>query len=270
MPFLTLENSSYAGEPVYLYEFRRGTLRDYLASADRDIIAGSIVFKSAAISSNGFTQKGEAVTDNCVLEMPDNTNLAAWFAYTAPSDTVYVVIRRFHYGDTESAVVWIGTVVSVDSATLGKVTVNCQPVAISLKRKGLRMTWQRGCQHALYDNNCRVDKTKYAQTTTVAVVGPATITLTDAPPATGWMAGGFMEFSVGVDTIERRLIDSWSGAEYQLYGNMDGFYVGQTVTVYPGCQRTSIWCDTAFGNILNYGGFQYMPSRTPYSGDPIF
>jgi hypothetical protein len=42
------------------------------------------------------------------------------------------------------------------------------------------------------------------------------------------------------------------------------------VTLYPGCKRTSIWCDTFFHNMSNFGGFQWLPNRSPYDGDSVF
>jgi uncharacterized phage protein (TIGR02218 family) len=270
MPFLELENSNYGGSPIYLYEFRRGNIFERLSSSDQDVLAGANTFTSTAITNAGFAQKGEAVTDTVTLDMPDSTQLAAWFAYTPPSDTVYVLIRRFHYGDSESVVVWIGTVTSVDNSAPGKVTANCTQVAVSLKRAGLRLAWQRQCQHALYDGQCKVDKAAHAFNTTISAITAPLIFTTDNPPEGQWFAGGFMEYLIGPDTYERRLIDVWDGNQFLMYGNEDGFTVGQAVTLYPGCQRTSVWCDTVFGNMLNYGGFQYMPNRTLYDGDPVF
>lgn len=270
MPFLDFENSSYGGKPVILYEFRRGGLRLLYAQADRDVTAGSDTYKAIAIANNGVKQKGDGVSDTFEVLVPNDTDIALWFRYTPPSDKVWVVIRRFHYGEPEAVVAWLGSIVSTATDKQGQVTISCQPAAISLRRDGLRLAWQRGCPHALYDQNCRADKTKYAFHTTIAEIHPNYLWVPDLPPLNAAWAGGFLEFEIAPGTYERRLIGSMDGASIYPFGDMDGYTVGLAITLYPGCLRTSAWCDSYFDNYANYGGFPFMPNRTPYNGDPVF
>jgi hypothetical protein len=138
------------------------------AAADKDITTSNgtreIVYVAAPISNSGQTQKGTAVTDVFEVTCPASLEIVQWYRYTPPSDTIYLAVRRFHYGDTQSVIVWLGQVVSVEENSEGVATIRCQQVSITLKRGGLRMTWQRGCIHALYDQNCTVDKSLYMTT----------------------------------------------------------------------------------------------------------
>lgn len=271
MTFLALEESNYAGEPVLLYEFRRGNLRLLYAAADRDITAGADTYTATAITSDGAKQKGEAVTDAFTVTAPADLTIAEWFAYTPPSDLVYLTVRRFHYGDPQAVVAWIGSVVSVNADDAGKVTITCQAVSVSLKRTGLRLAWQRGCPHALYDQNCRADKTAFGVPLTVTAIGSNVLLVSGGLSSSAHWPGGFIEWEIASGTFERRLIENTVGGNsIYPYGQMDGYTVGMGLTAYPGCLHTSIHCDTFFNNILNYGGFEFMPIRSPYDGDPIF
>jgi uncharacterized phage protein (TIGR02218 family) len=35
---------------------------------------------------------------------------------------------------------------------------------------------------------------------------------------------------------------------------------GDTFTVYPGCDKTQATCTSKFSNLINFGGFPYVPS----------
>lgn len=270
MVFLTREYSSYDGEPVLLYQFRRGTLLLNYTNADRDVTVAGVTWRAQPISHNGVRQQGDAVADTVQITCPASLEIAAWFQFTPPSDVVYVTILRFHYGDPAGVIVWLGSVVSSGTSEIGKATINCHAVSVSLKRGGLRLGWQRGCPHALYDQNCRADKTLHAVTTTVLIVGYNQLGVAAFPTTQHW-PGGFLEWQIADSTFERRLIEDTIGNNSIVpYGNMDGYTVGQELTMYPGCLRTSIHCDTFFNNLVNYGGFEFMPNRSPYDGDPVF
>lgn len=273
MTFLAREYSSYGGEPVILYEFRRGSLALNYTAADQDVVVGTTTYTSTAISHAGVKQSGDAVTDALQITAPYSLDIGAWFRFTPPSDIVYVTIRRYHFGDTEAVVVWLGSVVSVATDEIGKVTVNCQAVSVSLKRGGLRLAWQRNCPHALYDQNCRADKTLFAQPVTISTVNANSLSVTAFPyggATDPYWPGGFIEWLIGPLTYERRMIENASPGVVVPYGNMDGYSAGLAITMYPGCLRTSLHCDSFFNNLVNFGGYEFMPQRSPYDGNPIF
>jgi uncharacterized phage protein (TIGR02218 family) len=277
MAFPTIEGSNYDGSPVVLYEFTRGVDAVFgYAGADKDITTSNgtreIVYVAAPISNSGQTQKGTAVTDVFEITCPATLEVVQWYRYTPPSDTIYLAVRRFHYGDTQSVIVWLGQVVSVEENSEGIATIRCQQVSITLKRGGLRMTWQRGCIHALYDQNCTVDKSLYAVGVSVNIVGVNYLVLLETPSSSTFWNGGILEFDVPSLTgvKERRLIESISGNTLFPYGQMDGYYHGMPLTLYPGCKRTGEWCNSFFHNIDNYGGFEFLPNKSPFSGESVF
>lgn len=270
--FLTREQSNYGGEPSLLYEFRRGQMGLLYASSDRDVESTMGTFRSCAISNGGLTMKGMAVTDQFEITAPDTIDLASWFAYSPPSDTVYVIVRRFHWGQSIPAIVYIGQIVSVTHQADDTISVKCQPTSITLKRGGLRLTWQRGCVHGLYDQNCQVDKEVYRVDTTVTALTAGVITVAASLNGGQYWPGGILQWQIAEGTFERRLIQGTTGLPHQLvpFGQMNGFTVGMAITLYPGCKRVSAWCDGFFNNMANFGGWHYMPNKSPYDGDTVF
>jgi uncharacterized phage protein (TIGR02218 family) len=268
--FQNIETSSYGGQPIQLYEFRRGSARMLFANCDQPVVAGADTYVPLPISDDGPKQKNDNVTDVFNITVPYASDIAAWFRYTMPSDVVYVVVRRFHLGDTQAAIIWIGSVITSSTSDQGVVTLACHAVAISLRRNGLRLAWQRGCPHALYDQNCKVDKSQYLVAATVTAVGSNYFTTEIEDPPVGQWAGGFVEFEIVPGAMERRLIENWNGNQLFPYGDMDGYGVGLAINLYPGCTRTQPWCTTYFNNYDNYGGFPYMTVQNPYGGNPVF
>lgn len=272
MTFLAREQSNYDGEPILLYEFRRGAMRAYYASCDRDVPSSAGTFLACPISNGGVTFKGMAVTDQFEITAPSDIAPGQWFAYSPPSDTVYVVVRRFHWGDPFSAIVYIGQIVSVTHGESDEITIKCQPTSITLKRGGLRMSWTRGCQHALYDQNCQVNRETFGLNRTITQLTAGSFVVSGTIPSNYFWPGGIVQWEPSPGTFERRLLEDGNYVHNQFtpYGQMDGYAVGLAVRLYPGCKRTSQWCDSFFNNFDNYGGFQFMPTRTPYDGDTVF
>lgn len=272
MTFLSHELANYDGRPILLYEFRRGNYAVGYVASHADVVTDLLTYKATPITNQGVKQKGTTVTDIFEIECPRSLEVVQWFRYTPPSDTIYLVLRRFHYGDPEAVIVWIGQVVSVSEQSDETASIKCQAVSITLKRGGLRLAWQRGCPHALYDQNCRADKPTFAHPTTISTVGTTFLTLSPSVPTDAYWPGGIVEWQApGGLYYERRLIEHIvAGNQLYPYGQFDGYTAGMAVTLYPGCKRTSTWCESYFNNLANYGGFPFMPSRSPFDGDPIF
>ena len=55
-----------------------------------------------------------------------------------------------------------------------------------------------------------------------------------------------------------------------LLGGSYSLLVGTSVYGYIGCQRTAQYCNDVVGNLDNYGGFEQMPGRSPFDGNPVF
>lgn len=271
MTFDQRERSNYDGVPTTLYEFAIGDTTKYrYANGTEDVVLGGVTYLGVAVSDSGIIQSGETQNDDFTISLPANTSIADLFRGTPPSQQIFVIVREMHRGDADAPVVWAGTVKSGKRSKLTEFQIVCKTLTSSLNRMGVRLSWGRGCPHALYDRNCRVDKADYATLVQVTALDGAGFNATVSSLGNGYLAGGFVEFEILPGVIDTRPIESHVGDRINLLSASDGIAVGMWMTVYPGCDRVTSTCEAKFNNLSNYGGFPHLPTKNPFDNDPVF
>ena len=272
MTYDTKERSNYDGSPITLYEFNCDGVYWRYAANETAVTAFGETYEPLNIGDDGISQSGDASDDDYKITLEADCDLAQLYVGTPPSLEVLMTVRRMQRGETDDPVVWVGTIKSARRKSLAEVELNCKTFLASLDRSGLRLSWSRGCPHALYDRNCRVDPDDWAVALQIATLNGDRFTATGLSSyAENWFAGGYIEFTSAFGTMERRAVESNSGTMVVLLGLADGMTVGQWVTLYPGCNRTTgAGGCTKFSNLSNYGGFPFMPTKSPFDGDPVF
>lgn len=271
MAYNLLESSNYDGEPIYLYEFRLNDNYWRYTSSTFAVTLQNQIWTPAAISDDGVKQAGETQVDALTITMPTDSDVVGLFIGTPPINPVYVKLRRYHYGDTEAAVCYVGEVFQINESTPVVSQVTCNTLSASMERNGLRLAWSRGCPYSLYDQCCTVNRENFRFDGTISTVGGNTIVVPDSARfGDRYFAGGYIEWLDPVRGVERRAIENHVGDTLFLFGVVGGLAGGLTIKIYPGCARTSAECLAKFNNLDNYGGFPSMPSRSPFDGNPIF
>ena len=272
MSFVEYETSLQNGQPIRLYQFQRGPLRWGYTSADRAITHMGISFKSieGGISDDGIRQTNDAQADTLNLTVPAHLDIAQMYRVIAPAQTVTVTIFDLHYGDTGYLVVWMGQVAGVRFKDQYTAQVQCQTLAATMERTGLRKTWSRSCPHTLYDDACQAPRSLHRVEGLIDRLDGASIgfALATAHP-NGYYAGGYVEWTSQYG-LEQRGIEAHQGDLFTLYGGTFGLANGQAIAAYAGCDRTLSVCDTRFNNVINYGGCPHMPGKSPFDGTPVF
>lgn len=279
MSFNEYEISNQEGRPVYLYDFRLGTLHWRYTSADRDIEWGfeedevtPLVWQAKAIFHEQITQGG---SDNNDLQVPMQRDipLVPLFRVNAPMVPLWLTVRRRHRDDpsTDAPISWIGTVGNIKDEDEATARAYCNNIAATFDRNGLRLFWGRGCPHSLYGRGCWVDKADHAYTATVASFTPVQVTIAEEiVPDEGSFSGGFMEWTRPDGIMERRGIEAaLDESTFAILGQIDEIADETEITLYPGCARTTANCKL-FDNLPNYGGFPHLPGKSPFDGTPVF
>lgn len=273
MAFNDAEISTQDGRPVTLYLLEWGNTIWRYTSADRDIEypAGSgNVYEARAVSDNGMVQGGSSQND-FQMDCPANLPIVDTFRGTPPSETIWLTVRRLHYGEADAPIYWIGTVTNVKRLGLADAQVIGRPLTASFKRTGLRLCWTRECPHFLYDFGCKVDPEDFRVDAVITDITGNTVTVdTVGGNPTNWFTGGFVAWEINADgTMERRMIELHDGNILTIFGLTDGMEIGTALAMYPGCDRTPTTCKNKFNNLANNGGFSFMPGETPF-GTLIF
>lgn len=281
MSYDSTETSVQDGAPLEIYDFAEDTSEWHFTSAELvGLTVDGVTYTSAAIERSELSASTEEARNTLTLTVPRTFPIAERYRVAGPVGVISVTLRRLHRGDADGspqdwAVRWMGRVLScVFEGPSAK--LRCEPVSTSMRRTGLRQLYQRACPHVLYGAGCGLAKSAFAYASTVQVISGLTVTVGELDSAHSF-AGGFVEWVNDDGNTERRFIESASvvagSPETNVLTLTQAFLdlsVSDSVTVYPGCAHNTTACADEFDNILNYGGWPYIPNRNPFNGNPVF
>lgn len=270
MSYDEFERSNYDGRPVNYFEFVVDSTTWRYTDAMTEQTLSDNIYTPAIIAAEGIVISGEADADELTITIPADIPFAALYRGTPPSSQVLVRIRRRHIGDVYGRLVWVGVVKSSRRRNLVSMDLICRVLTADLARPGARLAWMRGCPYALYDRNCAVSPNAYVLSTQVTSLTQMRLYVSVGVAPADYFSGGYIRFVHPAGYMERRAIAWQPGANLLLMTPTDGISVGDWISVYPGCDRTSATCNAKFNNIDNYGGFRHMPTKSPFDGDPVF
>lgn len=267
--------------PAELYRFTQGEQVWTYTSADAAVEHNGETYTPEAIGRDAIEQGSEINRANISITLPRTNPVSALFLLDAPDAVTALTILRLDRSDDSVITLWKGRVASAQ-ASASEVSIECESIFTSLRRPGLRARYQRACRHTLYGRGCNVDKSAFAVPGRLAALDAVTATVPEAAEyADNTFFGGMVEFRLDTGVVARFVL-AHTGQTLTLarpiegladrvgYGQSYGrYYGGLAVTLYPGCDRTRATCDSRFDNILNFGGFPWIPGRNPFDGNSI-
>lgn len=275
MTYSTLEASTQDGKPVYKFLFVQGTEEFRYTSAAYFIGDSTGTWTPAPIRASNVSQTNQIAKNGIKLTLPRTNEVAQLFIGKVPESITSLTIYRVHDGDIDDQVWWKGRVAAAQ-ASGDALTLECEDIFTSMRRPGLRARYQKGCRHALYSPACGVQLYDYAQQVEIVAQSGFSLTVTGLADSTGdstdstslafadgYYAGGIIELDDGA----MRYILRQEGNSLTLLSQFDTIdvdSVGVIATIYPGCLHTVSDCKNKFNNLLNYGGFPYIPAKNPF------
>jgi uncharacterized phage protein (TIGR02218 family) len=123
------------------------------------------------------------------------------------------------------------------------------------------------CRADLGDGKCGIDLDAggWRKTATVASVTDArtfTIAVTEPRAVDGWFVDGVVTFISGANAGRSMEVKAWTQATatVTLFLPMPvPIQIGDTLTLYPGCRKTTADCRDKFANIVNFRGEPFVP-----------
>lgn len=281
MGFDFYDRSNHESRPIFLYEFSLGIRRDggevdfseisyNYASLPFDYEFGGITYKAAALTEDGASFQTVTQTNQFKITLPTSSEIAQIYKTLPPKCLIQVVVRQKQLEDDEAPIYWTGFITGVSHADV-QTSVDCYDLISMLSDTSDRSYWSRGCNHTLYDHNCRVDKSKYAVIGNISSISGHVLTIPEAETkADGWFSNGFLEWGRWSETaVDRLSITNHKKDKITLSGIVP-FSTGDKVTLYPSCDfsKGDGGC-SRFNNIDNYGGFTFMVGQSPFDGSAI-
>lgn len=151
-----------------------------------------------------------------------------------------------------------------------KIVLTFNSIFSSNRRVGARPVYQRSCPHTIYDEGCRLVYNDKKVAATVSAISADGLTLTIAVAGTlpqGVLQAGVVEMPDGT----MRYITDHRGTAVSIIrvspSLLDAFAASNPVPVYiaRGCNQGTDWCDSVHNNLLNHGGYPFMPLDNPAS-----
>lgn len=262
MGYTDLTYTTASGKPYEIYDFVRGTWDMYLTTRATELyISDNQIYRPTSIKRSKIRHGEELNKDSITLTVPRGHDLAAQFVNIAPERSTSVTVRSMQRGQTiaEAIVIFKGRVVGADPR--GEVVeISCESVYTSMRRAGLRYRAELICQHALYSAGCGANQPAMRVDDTIAAISGTTLTMNvTGTYADGWFSGGILEHDG-----DARFITAHSGNTIVLSRPLSGLGIGESVALYPGCDRTMSTCRTKFGNLNNNLSFAFIPQQNPF------
>lgn len=260
MTYQAKEISLSDGSPVELYRFAVLTQEWYLTSADEEIVYGGNTYQPSPISRTSPEQSREGGYTKMSLTVHRDHEIAQRYRVYVPLSAMHVTIYRYHRGDGEVITFWVGRVRAVtwegDYAKL-----ECEPISAQMTRDGLRYQFQAQCNHMLFGPGCGLSAIDYKVQGQVEALDGNVVTAAEfATEADGYFRAGYL-----VRDLDYRMIVAHTGDAVTLLLPFESLSVGALVDAYAGCDRSRTVCRDKFDNLLNYGGFPFIPNKNPFN-----
>ena len=126
-----------------------------------------------------------------------------------------------------------------------------------------RNVYQPGCSNTLFDSSCGLLKATYAVTGTATSTTDSTKTVfsTGLAQAGGYFSLGWAVGLAGANAGVGRTIKNFSsGVIITIQPWPSAVGIGDTFTVYPGCDKLQTTCNSKFGNLARFRGQPYVPA----------
>lgn len=259
MTYSQIEQSAQDGEPIELYRFGIGVETQGFTSAAFAVVYQGITHSPASISADKLKQTQDPHKDGISVKWPRVHPFAQRILSHPPDEVVTVTILRRHFGDGDTVTVFKGRVVGA-SARDNEITFEVESVYTSIRRAGLRATYQTLCRHALYSPGCGLNRAQWGELGKVQSIAGLTITTNIAAqkPDGYYLAGIFQS------GIYQRQITKHVGNDLTITEPIPGLTGGADIEIFPGCNLTYDTCDNKFDNSENFGGFTRIPGRNPF------
>ena len=228
---------------------------------------GEELYLSTAMSRTEVEQKREITKASVTINIPIDHPLST-FVLTSYLEQL-VTMTIFKREGLSTSVFWKGRLLNIQPSN-ANISLIFESIFTSLRRPGLRATFQRNCRFALYGKGCNLDPESFAIPATLSNIISGVLTVSEAAlQEDRFFDGGMVKASDGslsfitkhignqitVQRLSRSLV-----REFQNTGP------ATPITIYPGCNHTRLVCDSKFDNVINYGGFDWIPTKNPMSG----
>jgi uncharacterized phage protein (TIGR02218 family) len=159
---------------------------------------------------------------------------------------------------------FVGQITGFEQVGRSKLDFRVSDMLYLLGQKSPPNVIQASCRHTLYDVNCTLNKVSFSTANSVGA-GSTTQSInlgTTAPNAPPYYSQGFITFTSGQNSGLTYAIKSQTSSTNILLASQTSFplTVGDTFTMFAGCDKTPATCNAKFSNLINIGATPFVPN----------
>lgn len=245
----------------------------FVTSGQTDIDFGGNIYQARPLNRGKYDDSEKMQKQNLIIKMSLDDPIVQRL-FSVYTDTLFEM--DFSEYDTEAQLtnsVWIGRLIAVNPMQ-SDCELKFESIYTSMRRLGAAAKMTITCRHALFGEGCGLNRVDFETVADVTDLTGLVVTATQAAnEADGFYSGGTLRDSAGF----LRRISSHVGTQLTLSRPINSLideieqngYAGLQVNISPGCPKISSICDSRFGNLLNFGGFEYMPFTSPFEGSVV-
>lgn len=275
MSYGPLEISRDSSSPVELYDIALGAEAWHFTSAEDPVTIDGTDYMPIAINRESVPLASEERTEELAVTLPSDHEFVQKYVNVVPGDIATITIRRFQRYDDDTEVISLfkGVVSAVAFTNNGSVAqIGIAPFTDNLSKPMPRYVYSGLCNNILGDQWCTidletgedVDSRPFKFVGNCSDVDYTTITVDGVGAAypDNFFQAGVLKTAAG----DQRLIVKQVGDTLYLYIPLfEGVALeGNDVTLYAGCDHSLTVCQNKFDNVINYGGFPFVPRNNPF------
>jgi uncharacterized phage protein (TIGR02218 family) len=265
MSFSIQERSGEAGQPIELYDFRIGTDSYRWTTNPKAVTYSSLTYDPMEIKRESLAFSPDERATALKITLPASTALVRRYINSVPGQRATLTIQRVHRNDGANEVLqFFKGIAQTVAFTLNGLSAEIAvvPVTGELANSIPRFVFSQVCNHVLFDQGCTVAQSLFRYSDQITGVSGDQLTVQGlSAKGTGWATGGYIALSSG----EFRQILAHTGDVIRLLLPFPSSPLGQTVEVFAGCDHSPGTCQSKFGNLINIGGFPFVPLKNPFS-----
>jgi hypothetical protein len=262
-----------------LYRFVEGTVINTFTSSNEaevytsPIATGPETYVSKIMGRGEISDKAQPTKGSLDITFPLNDD----FAQHLLNSGIDSVVRVDIYSKDEAGVFrteWRGRL-SKTAPKDKEITVTFESVFSANRRVGSRRVFQRTCPYAVYGPGCTLSLAAFLTAATVTAMSADGRTLT-VPEAAAKPNGFYLAGVIQMPDGSMRYISGHVGSTLVMIRSSDSLNAAFAaaspvdVNIAKGCTQLQITCgDSDFNNLLDFGGFPYMPFTNPIAGSSI-
>lgn len=260
MTFDAKEQLGFGALPYELYLFTGTGITFALTSADNPITYLGQLYTPATVTRTEVELSNEVVSGQIKVYIPNDHPLAELMLPYLPSSPIGLRIFGSHYGDTDTVVLFTGTLASARFTDQCELT--CNSAEYLLQRKIPQQLYQAPCSHIFGDSECGANLADHTYTATVTVIDSTGTVLTIPAFASlpDTLRAGYLKIG-----NQYRMVVNHFGDHVTVISPFIGLAAPVAVAGTAGCALDFSSC-SHYGRTVSFLGFDLIPTINPFDG----